>query len=75
MINLMNKERLVAANAGASHLRDRPPGWNDVPSAALGKKKHTHTYGDEEMSASARRRGMEYYFYPIGAVPMGMFLP
>ena len=59
----------------ALRLGNRAPEWNDVPSVALGKKKHTHICGDEEMPALALCWGIEYHFYPPHAVPMGMFLP
>jgi hypothetical protein len=71
----LNEEQPVKANAGASQLGDGAPEWNDVPSVALGKKKHTRICGDEETPALALCGGIEYHFYPLGAVPMGMFLP
>ena len=54
---------------------DGAPEWNDVPSVASRKKTFTRICGDEEMPASALRRGIEYHFYPPGAVSMGMILP
>ena len=59
----------------ALQLRDRAAEWNDVPPVASGKKTYTHICGDEEMPALGLHRGIEYHFYPVGAVPMGMLLP